>query len=130
VSAALVSVPGASAFYLGGTVVYTRASCGFVADVVPAPEGMRGATEAFAAYLAESVGRRLGATWGLAETGATGPSGNPYGDPPGTSCLAVWGPVPTGRRLATGSADRVANMVTFAEAAIELLVDALTAERG
>lgn len=34
---------------------------------------MRAASEPFVTYLAESVARRLGATWGVGEGGATGP---------------------------------------------------------
>jgi nicotinamide-nucleotide amidase len=124
ISASLLSVPGASAYYLGGTVVYTGAARVLVADpAVPAPEGLRGATEGFALHLARSIVARLGATWGVAETGATGPSGNPYGDPPGHAWVAVAGPggEVAAQQVATGSDDREANMVAFAAAALDLL---------
>ncbi|MDD1632791.1 MAG: CinA family protein, partial [Methylococcaceae bacterium] len=66
--------------------------------------------------------QRLGATWGLAETGATGPAGNRYGDPAGHVCLAVAGPVEAAITLETGEADRLANMRAFAAAALDLLL--------
>ncbi len=91
VSAALLSVPGASAYYLGGTVIYTAAaSRAWMAGEIGAPPGMRGATEAFAGYLAESVRLKVGSTWGIGEAGAAGPA-NPYGDPAGHSWLAISG---------------------------------------
>jgi PncC family amidohydrolase len=126
ISAALLSVPGASAYYLGGTIVYTVAAVGaWMLGEVETPKGMRGATEAFAGFLAHSVALKVGATWGLAEAGAAGPA-NPYGDPAGHSWLAVAGPVDATRRVLTGLDDRGENMVAFATAALELLREVLT----
>lgn len=127
VSAALLSVPGASAYYLGGAVVYTRqASMAWMAGAVETPHGMRGATEVFATYLARSCAVKLGATWGVGEAGAAGPP-NPYGDPAGHCWVAVAGPAGSTRHLLTGLEDREANMVAFATGALQLLLDALTA---
>jgi nicotinamide-nucleotide amidase len=64
---------------------------------------------------------RLGTTWGLGETGATGPTGNRYGDAPGHSCIAVAGPRSRSITLETGQSDREANMWRFARAALDLL---------
>jgi PncC family amidohydrolase len=125
VSAALLSVPGASAYYLGGAVIYTVvASRAWMAGAVETPPGMRGATEVFADYLARSAAGRLGATWGVGEAGAAGPP-NPYGDPAGHSWVAVAGPVDATRHVLTGLDDREANMVEFAAAALELFADTL-----
>ncbi len=92
VSAALLSVPGASAYFLGGGVIYTRearrALLGVPEDVVT----LRAATEDYALIMARAMRERLGATWGLCETGASGPSGNRYGDRAGHACIAVAGP--------------------------------------
>ena len=125
VSAALLSVPGASAYYRGGGVIYTRearrALLGLPEDVVT----MRGASEDYALILARAVRARLGATWGLCETGASGPAGNRYGDAAGHACLAVAGPLERAITVATGIADREANMWRFAAAALELLEAAL-----
>jgi nicotinamide mononucleotide (NMN) deamidase PncC len=90
--------------------------------------GMRSASEPFARLLAERVRRNLGATWGLAETGAAGPSGNRYGDAPGHACIAVAGPQGAVFTLETGSAEREANMWAFARRALELLESCLVAK--
>jgi nicotinamide-nucleotide amidase len=127
ISAALLSVPGASAYYVGGAVVYTRqASVAWMSGAIETPHGMRGATEVFAQYLARSTAKKLDATWGLGEAGAAGPP-NPYGDPAGHCWLAVAGPVEATRNLLTGSDEREPNMVAFAAAALQLFAEVLTA---
>jgi len=126
ISAALLTVPGASAYFLGGGVIYTRKAMGALLDLTPDKlDGIRSATEPMARLLADTVRSRLGADWGLAETGATGPTGNRYGDAAGHACLAVSGKRIASRTLETGSSDRVANMITFANAALELLEETL-----
>jgi nicotinamide-nucleotide amidase len=125
VSAALLSVPGASAYYLGGAVVYTAAaSRAWMAGEIEVPSGMRGASEAFASYLARSTASKLGATWGLGEAGAAGPP-NRYGDPAGHCWVAVAGPAEATRNLLTGLEDREANMVAFAAACLDLFAEVL-----
>jgi nicotinamide-nucleotide amidase len=127
ISAALLSVGGASAYFRGGGVIYTvQARQGLleIPNPMPAPVE-RAATEAYAALLAETVRQRLGADWGLGETGAAGPTGNRYGDAAGHSCIAVGGPVPRAITIETGRDDRVANMRLFARRALELLAEAL-----
>ena len=84
---------------------------------------MRPATEAYALLIARRMRERHGAVWGLGETGATGPSGNRYGDPAGHTCIAVAGPAERAITLRTGSAERLSNMDAFAKRALELLVD-------
>ena len=126
IAAALLSVPGASAYFVGGAVVYTVASRAALLGIAKADmEGMRAATEAYAALIANRVRERHGTVWGLSETGATGPSGNRYGDPAGHSCMAVAGPVNRTITLETGSSDRQANMRAFARRALELLQEEL-----
>lgn len=132
IAAALLAVPGASAYFRGGAVVYTAKARAVLLDVPrEAIAGMRSASEPYARLCARSVRARLGATWGLAETGASGPDGNAYGDPPGHTCVAVAGParggggasevVETSRTIETGDADRLGNMRAFAAAALALL---------
>ena len=124
INAALVAVPGASAFYLGGAVVYTvNAREGILGLTRDDVKGMRSASEPYARLIAKRMRERLGATWGLSETGASGPTGNRYGDAPGHACIAVSGPVEAVITLETGSADRDANMRLFAERALALLED-------
>lgn len=126
INAALVAVPGASAYYVGGCVIYTAASREGLLGISAADmAGMRSASEPFAQLLARRVRERLGTTWGLAETGASGPRGNRYGDPAGHACLAVAGPLEAVVTLSTGSAARDANMRLFAKRAIDLLEDCM-----
>jgi PncC family amidohydrolase len=128
VSAALLAVPGASAYFLGGAVVYTRQARGALLAISDEMmTGIRPASEPYALLLARTVRQRFGAVWGLAETGATGPTGNRYGDPAGHACIALAGPAERVVTIATGSADRVANMHEFARAALALLCDGAAA---
>jgi nicotinamide-nucleotide amidase len=126
VSAALLAIPGASAFFLGGAVVYTRLSRNILLAIPDAAlAGMRPATEPYALLLARSVRERFAASWGVAETGATGPTGNRYGDPAGHACLAVAGPREQAATLETGHGERLDNMHEFTGAALELLLSCL-----
>jgi nicotinamide-nucleotide amidase len=128
VSAALLAVPGASAYFLGGAVVYTKASRAALLGIGDAEmQGLRPATEVYALLLARRMRERHGAVWGLGETGATGPTGNRYGDPAGHTCIAVVGPAERAITLRTGGADRLANMDAFAKRALELLVEVIPA---
>ncbi|MEX2481226.1 MAG: CinA family protein [Gammaproteobacteria bacterium] len=126
VSASLLAVPGASAYFLGGTVIYTlRARRDLLGIAQATLDAQTPLTDDYVALCAETIRTRLGATWGLAELGATGPAGTPYGHPPGICVLAVSGPVRLTRRLETGHGDREANMQHFTDAALELLDEAL-----
>lgn len=126
INAALVAVPGASAFYLGGGIIYTKvgreALMGIAREDV---KGMRSASEPYAQLLAKRVREKLGATWGLSETGASGPTGNSYGDAAGHACIAVSGPVDAVITVETGSGDRQANMREFTRRALALLESCL-----
>ena len=126
ISAALLSVPGASAYFLGGAVVYTRDARRLLMDIPDeAMKGLRSASEPYAELLASQSRMRFSTTWGLSETGATGPTGNRYGDAAGHTCVAVAGPQSQVLTLETGSADRQANMEAFAAAALNLLLENL-----
>jgi len=128
VAAALLAVPGASAYFLGGAVVYTKSARAALLGIGDADmQGLRPATEAYSLMIARLVRERHGATWGFGETGAAGPTGNRYGDPAGHTCMAVVGPTERAIMLRTGSADRVANMDTFAKRALELVVEVIAA---
>ncbi|MEI9885023.1 MAG: CinA family protein [Rhizomicrobium sp.] len=127
-SAALLAVPGASAYFTGGAVVYTPKARVLLMDLPrEAVAGMRSASEPYAQLLARTARERFNATWGLSETGAAGPTGNPYGDAAGHTCIALAGPLNHAITLETASADRVANMRAFAKAALELLLRGLEA---
>lgn len=131
INSALVAIPGASAYYVGGAVVYTpKARAALLAVTKEETAGMRAATEAYACLIARKMRDSLGTTWAVCETGATGPSGNRYGDAPGHACFAVSGPVEVSVTLETGSADREANMAAFARRALELLDSAIRSARS
>jgi nicotinamide-nucleotide amidase len=129
IAAALLAIPGASAYFVGGAVVYTKVARVALLGLGDADmQGLRAATEAYSLLVARRVRERHGATWGLGETGASGPSGNRYGDPAGHACVAVAGPIERAVTLETGSADRRANMDAFAKRALDLLYEAVLAK--
>jgi PncC family amidohydrolase len=123
ISASLLAVPGASAYFLGSAVVYTRDARRILMDIPDdAMKGIRSASEPYARLLASQIRRRFSTDWGLSETGATGPTGNRYGDAAGHSCMAVAGPDLAAMTLETGSSDRLGNMNVFAATALNLLL--------
>jgi len=127
ISASLLAVPGASAYFLGSAVVYTRDARRILMDIPDeAMKGIRSASEPYAQLLANQIRDRFSSDWGLSETGATGPTGNRYGDAAGHSCMAVAGKVSSVMTLETGSTDRLANMHVFASTALNLLLQNLS----
>lgn len=123
ISASLLAIPGASRFYRGGIVFYNhdglRGALGGATDLDP---GRRGACEQLARYLAPSTRAKHASDWGIGETGASGPDGNPYGDPAGHTWVSVAGPggLVEAENLRTGQPDRVLNMEAFAARALQL----------
>ena len=129
ISTALLATPGASAFYLGGAVIYTmNALDGLLTGRDERPPMLRGASKPWATHLARGARLHMGATWGIGEGGAAGPKGNPYGDPAGHGWVAVSGPTEVARHILTGDAERHRNMVAFAIAGLQLLAE--TIEEG
>jgi PncC family amidohydrolase len=127
IAASLLAVPGASAYFLGAAVVYTRDARRILMDIPDeAMKGIRSASEPYAQLLASQIRDRFSSDWGLSETGATGPAGNRYGDAAGHSCMAVAGEVSSVTTLETGSTDRLANMHVFAATALNLLLQNLS----
>jgi PncC family amidohydrolase len=122
ISAVLVAVPGASAFFLGGSVIYTLEARQLLLNLKDEEfTGVRASTEEYALRMARAARQLFGTTWGLSETGATGPTGNRYGDAAGHACIAVAGPVERVATVETRHSGREANMWMFTAAAIELL---------
>jgi PncC family amidohydrolase len=127
ISASLLAVPGASAYFLGSAVVYTREARRILMEIPDAAmTGIRSASEPYAQLLAEQIRQRFSADWGLSETGATGPTGNRYGDAAGHSCMAVAGTETSVITLETGSSDRFDNMHVFASTALNFLLQNLS----
>ena len=128
IAAALLAVPGASAFFLGGAVAYSRAARLALLGIGDADmKGLRPSTEAYSLMIARRVRERHNATWAIGETGATGPTGNRYGDAAGHTCIAVAGPIERATTLETASADRQANMAAFTTRALEFFCEAISA---
>lgn len=128
ISAALLAVPGASSYYQGGTIIYTQTSREGILEITEAEmTGMRASTEPYAMLTARKIHARLGTTWALSETGASGPTGNRYGDDAGHACFAVVGPVERSMTLETGESDREANMWAFARRALAFLEECIKA---
>lgn len=126
ISSCLLSVPGASTYFVAGGVIYTHKAREIFTDIdFEQHPGMRSSSEPYAALLAETMRRRMETTWGLAETGAAGPQGNRYGDAAGHTCIALCGPVTRVFTIETGKRDREANMWRFTEEALNALVAAL-----
>jgi len=126
ISAALLAVPGASAYFLGGAVVYTKTARRALLNIPDAAMAeIRASTQAYALLLAHTARERFSATWALSETGAAGPTGNRYGDAAGHSCIAISGADETAITIETGSDDRIANMQAFATAALDLIAATL-----
>jgi len=131
ISAALLSVPGASAYFIGGAVVYTLKARRAMLDIPDSAfAGIKSVTEEGALILARAARDRFGVTWSVAEIGASGPTGNRYGDAAGHSCIAVAGTVERSVTVETGSTDRLANMRAFAAAALELLTQSVANSGG
>ena len=125
ISASLLSVPGASAYFLGGGVVYTRTARRALLDLPEEVITTNAGSEEYALILARAVRDRFDATWGLCETGATGPTGSRYGHDAGHCCIAVAGPVERSMTLETRNAEREPNMWRFADTALRLLEETL-----
>jgi nicotinamide-nucleotide amidase len=121
IAAALLAVPGASIYFVGGAVLYTHGARQALLGIELADHpGMRASTEPYALLCATTMRDRLGTVWGIGESGATGPTGNRYGDAAGHSCIAICGPQTQSITLETGSTEREANMWRFAGEALAL----------
>lgn len=126
VSATLLAVPGASAYYLGGCVIYTmdaRREILGISDAVL--KAQKPVTEDYVALCAKTIRERVNATWGIAELGIAGPTGSRYGHDAGISVVGVSGPVDLTETVNTGHNDREGNMWAFTDAALGLLLKAL-----
>jgi len=124
ISAYLLAIPGASKYFIGGSVIYTRlAQKGLLKVRDKQMEGLRASTEEYASLNAKTIKETLETTWGLSETGATGPSGNRYGDSAGHSCIGVSGPISRAITIETGSDQRQQNMISFTKEALGFLIN-------
>nr|WP_298928352.1 CinA family protein [uncultured Erythrobacter sp.] len=127
IGAALLTVPGALKFYVGGGIVYSFKARDVLFDLPrDAYEGMRSATEEYALLQARAIRDRLGADWGIAESGAAGSSKHPMGVASGMSVAAIAAPdFDRTAIVETASDDRIDNMAAFTRNALDLLESAL-----
>ena len=130
ISAHLLAIPGASKYFMGGSVIYTRVAQRNLLGVNDEEmEGLRASTEQYASLNAKTIRKLLGTTWGLSETGATGPTGNRYGDSAGHSCIGVSGPLSRTKTVETGKEQREENMISFTRASLGFLIECLEENR-
>ncbi|KAJ5772541.1 competence/damage-inducible protein CinA [Penicillium odoratum] len=129
ISACLISAPGASAIYKGGTTVYTLESrLSFGGWTSESVNGYTGPTTEIVAGLADHSRLTLGSTYAISESGTAGPTGGTTKNrTPGYVALAVSSAQGKfTREFETGSNDRAANMVVFAREALKLLRDVIS----
>ena len=126
ISAALLSQSGASSYYMGGQVIYTaqsiRALTGLRLRELK-EKNIRSSSEPFALLIAQKGCAMYDTNWCIGETGASGPSGNGYGDPAGYSCFAVAGIKEKTNNILTGSNNRIDNMFKFSEEALNQFLE-------
>lgn len=125
VAATVVEIPGVSAVYRGGMVVYATELKARLAGVPEALLAERGPVDAdVAAALASGARDRCGADWGLATTGVAGPEPQD-GNPVGLVYVAVAGPDRVEVRELRLSGNRDAVRTESVTAVLQLLADTL-----
>jgi competence/damage-inducible protein CinA C-terminal domain len=123
IGARLTEVPGASAVYLGGVVVYQtelKAILGGVSRETLDRDGPIAWTTV--QELAAAVRSRTGADWGLAVTGVAGPDGQ-AGQLPGTVWIGLAGPDGVASRLVRLSGNRAQIRAATVDAALSWLAE-------
>ena len=133
IMASLLTVPGALNFFKGGGVVYSFKTRNVLFDLPrDAYDGMVSASEDYALLQARAIRDRMGASWGIAESGSAGSSKHPMGVVSGRSVAAIAGPdgVEEVATLETDSDDRIDNMQAFTRNALNLLEQIVTRPRG
>lgn len=128
ISAGLLTIGGATAFFRGGGILYSVPGRSIFFDLAPADfVGLRAVSEPYTFLQANAIRKRFGADWGIAESGSAGPGAHPSGVETGTSCISIVGPgVSLTRMVTTGSSSRIHNMEEFAKAALLFFQEALT----
>jgi len=118
----LTRVPGSSAWFLGGAVVYSNRSKSDLLEVPAATIAHRGAVSPeVAAALAEGVRRRFGSDVGVGITGIAGPGGGTESKPVGSVEIALADAAGTRQRSWRLPGDRERVRAQAAQAALEMV---------
>lgn len=126
IAANLLSIPGASSYFIGGTVVYTLKSRRAFLDFDKASlKHLKPLSEEMVLEFAKAARKKLDSTWGIAELGAAGPAGTPYGHDAGVSVIGIAGPIEATLRIETHSNEREQNMLSFTDGALNLFAQTL-----
>ena len=126
-AATIVEIPGVSAVFRGGLVVYATDLKARLAGVPQELLDERGPVDGdVAAALARGVRERCGADWGLATTGVAGPEPQD-GKPVGLVYVAVSGPTGTSVSELKLDGNREAVRTESVTAVLQLLTDSLRA---
>ncbi|MRR17423.1 MAG: CinA family protein [Deltaproteobacteria bacterium] len=126
VSACLLSVPGASSFFIGGAVLYSyRIREQIVALGRKEHQRYGGSTPELILDIALKFKEKTGADWVIGEGGAAGPSQSPYGHNAGYTALAVAGPICRTKIIETGKSARIGNMSEFTTALLDFFLSIL-----
>ena len=119
----LTNVPGSSAYFLGGLVVYSNQAKEKLLGVRPETLLAHGAvSEAVAREMARGACRAVGAQVGVAVTGIAGPGGATPGKPVGLTWIALCAPDDERAERHVWPGDRAAVKAASAEAALRLVL--------
>ena len=126
ISACLLSIPGASSFFVGGSVLYSyKIRRELVGMGKEEHRIYGGSTPELILEMAQRFRNRIGTDWVIGEGGAAGPSKSPYGHNAGYTALAIAGPISRTKSIETGKSDRIENMSEFATALLSFFLDVL-----
>jgi nicotinamide-nucleotide amidase len=129
VAEAITSIPGSSAYFLGGVVSYADAAKIGLLGVPEAALAAHGAVSAQVALtMAAGIHERLHASLAVSITGIAGPDGGSDAKPVGLTYIGLAGSAGTDvRRFAFGG-DRAANRAAAASEALAWLIETAETE--
>jgi PncC family amidohydrolase len=122
----VTNVSGSSYYFLGGVMAYANTVKQHLLGVCAETLDAHGAvSEPTATQMAHGVRRLLGADYGLSVTGIAGPTGATPGKPVGLAYIALVGPGIERCERHVWDGDRVANKVSSARRALQMLIEHL-----
>ena len=127
ISAGLLSVPGASSYFVGGVIPYARSVRGDLLNITKDKVvGLSPMSEEMAMSFAQNTKQKMQTDWAIAELGIAGPRGSVYGFEPGSCVVGISGPRSSSTFIRTGKDRRHENMALFRNSALALFADALS----